>query len=90
MKIAQFKSPSGSAWILTEKETTHAYSEYVRMSEWVEVEFAPLPPEETVPAELGIIAKAEVELRNRFQVALDDLLVRRANLLALTHQPADV
>ena len=63
-------------------------SEFVRITEVVEVDFPPLPPEVTVPAELAKIDAAEAELREKFQRALDGLTTRRANLRALTCEVA--
>lgn len=90
MKIALYKSPEPYPCeiILVADEWQEKHSENVRVSEIVEVEFARLPPEVIVPAELRRLDAAEAELRNKFNEALSGLNTKRANLLALTHQAA--
>lgn len=58
---------------------------YVRISEYVDVEFPMLPPSVTVALELDQLDKAEVKLREKFQEKLDEIETSRANLRALTH-----
>lgn len=86
MKLAQYKSESGYIHFFEADEFMSESTSYTRMSEIVEVEFKPLPPEVTVPAELARIDAAEAELRNKFNEKLSELNTRRANLQAITHQ----
>lgn len=85
MKIALYKA-YGSEQIY-EASAWHEESEsYIRLTEIVDVELPRLPPEITVPQELASIDSAKAELRNKFNEKLSELNIRRANLLALTHQ----
>ena len=86
MKLAQYKSGHNLTIVLQATDYQESYQDLTRMSEIVEVEFKPLPPEVTVPAELARIDAAEAELRNKFNEKLSELNTRRANLQAITHQ----
>ena len=88
MKIAIYKA-YGSEMIFEVTEWRETNCGYIRLSEIAEVEFPMLPPEVTVPAELKMLDAAEAELRNKFNEKLSDLLSKRANLLALTHEVSD-
>ncbi|MEQ1580880.1 MAG: hypothetical protein ABL964_09835 [Steroidobacteraceae bacterium] len=61
------------------------FESYVRVSEYLEVEFKMLPPSETVAMELDMLDKTEAALREKFQEKLDQIETSRANLRALTH-----
>lgn len=89
MKIAQFKTdPTGYTDIATESsgEACIKYSGWVRVSEYVEVEFTPLPASVVVEGQLKQIDAAEQELREKFQQKLNELAEARARLLSLTHE----
>lgn len=60
--------------------------DYLRLSEFVEVEFTLLAPEVVVPLQLERLGAMEAELRNKFNEKLSEINTERANLLALTHQ----
>lgn len=85
MKIALYKA-YGSEQIYEASDPREESESYIRLTEIMEVEFPRLPPEITVPQELASIDSAEAELRNKFNEKLSELNIRRANLLALTHQ----
>jgi hypothetical protein len=86
MKIAQYKLYSGHH-IAEVTEWRENDKDYIRLSEPVEVEFVPLPPEITVPLQIAVLDAAEQELRAKFAEKLAELSERRATLLALTHEP---
>lgn len=89
MKLAQFKTDaSGYVSIAAESggEAAVTYSGWVRISEYVEVEFPPLPPAIVVEGQLKQIDAAEQELREKFQQKLNELVEARARLLSLSHE----
>jgi hypothetical protein len=89
VKIAIYKLFS-SERIAEVTDWREADRDYIRLSEPFEVEFVRLPPEVTVPREVAALDAAEQELRLKFAEKLAELSEKRANLLALTHQPSEV
>jgi hypothetical protein len=85
-KLAVFKSPYGDESVCIELFDT--FSDYVRLSEFVEVEFKPLQSEIVVQKQLDALDKAESQLRNKFQEALNGLNRQREELRAITYTPA--
>jgi hypothetical protein len=61
---------------------------YVRISPYVEVEFAPLPQGPVIEKQLEVLARAEQKIREEFQQQLNKLNDTRQKLLALSFQPA--
>lgn len=89
MKLAIFKRVDPALSYETVKgESYEEDSGFVRISEYVEVEFPPLSSGEVVQKQLEILDKAEGELRSKFQQALAGIQQSRQELLALTYQPA--
>ena len=91
MKIALFKSIE-YGWTMPAAQHDDGsdphLGSYVRITEYVDVDFPPRAPEEIVPAQLAAIDRAEQDARAKFQLQLNELAERRAKLLALTHSPA--
>lgn len=84
MKYAQFRhagSPADFTHIYP--ETYEKYGSAIRISEYVEIEFVPRPPEDTVPQELAAIDKAIADTREEMQKKILRLEEQRANLLSL-------
>jgi hypothetical protein len=95
MKYAKYISMSHSGQhkyesIQNEKEGSdlERLCGYVRISEFVEVEFAPLTDGSVVEKQLAALDKAESELRTKFQFALNGLEQQRQELRAIAHKPA--
>lgn len=89
MKLAAFQAPvSGYVSYLTEDTgaTMAEYHKYERSSEFVEVDFPPLPVDVVVAGQLKQLDQAEQELRNQFQHKLNELADARAKLKSLTHE----
>lgn len=88
MRIAAFKTSIGTIDYCSQK-TGELMSEghrWVRTTEYVDVEFPPLPPEIVVEGQLKQLDAAEAELRKKFQEKLNQLADERAKLLSLTHE----
>lgn len=95
MKIAIFKNISGDGFtfdmIVKHEDVREGgiYTrEYAQLTEWVDVEFPPLPAQTVVESQLKLLDTAETELRNKFQRKLDELANERSRLLSLTHEVA--
>lgn len=90
MKIAAFKSPNGvkhTSYFTDELGPTMVqYHFYVQASEFVDIEFPPLPVAVVVEGQIKQLDAAERELRERFQEKLNELTEARASLLSLTHE----
>lgn len=63
--------------------------EYVRVSNFVDVYFEPLPAEELVANRLEALSHREQEVLAEFHKAMEEIKSDRQRLLALTHQPEE-
>ena len=94
MKIAIFKDTTCSFEYSTivKESTLDAQGDYapgyVRISEWIEVTFPPLPKEVVVQEHLKVLDTVEAELRDKFQEKLNQIDGERQKLLSLTHEVA--
>lgn len=91
MKIALFRENQFgyiSSWHFPDycEESDFSPSGWVRTSEWVEVDFPPLPPEVIIPAQLAALDQRKAEEVERHLRALADIADERGKLLALTQQ----
>lgn len=82
MKLAIFKN------IACNFETTcepnmEGHGDYVRLTEYVDVEFQRIKGDEVIEQQINILNRAETDLRNKFQEALNKIDRQRAELLAL-------
>jgi hypothetical protein len=87
MKIALYKASTVTDLIFQESEYVEKSTDYIRTSEFVEVNFIPLPPEETTAKELAALDSLEQFSREQLQKQLDYIEQRRGELRALTHTP---
>ena len=92
MKIARYTSMSESGFsyesIHTEEDGNGLESAcgYVRLTEFIDVNFVPLQSGEVVEKQVAALDVAETELRNKFQAALNKIEQRREELRAITYQ----
>lgn len=66
-----------------EERENYTVTGYVRISEWIDIEFPPLSTDEVIQSQLKVIDEAEQEARRRFNEQLERFNGMRANLLAL-------
>jgi len=86
-KIALFKDMSYSfSSEHVAEETMEGYEKYVRVSEYVEVEFTLLPEQTVVENQLATLDSVEADLREKFREQLGNIEARRQNLRALTYK----
>jgi hypothetical protein len=69
-------------------EIFDTFHDYVRLTEFVEVNFPPLNSEEVVEKQLKALDSAEHDVRTRFQEALNEIERQRQELRAITYTPA--
>lgn len=85
-KLAIFKQlDRGYESVCNERFDT--FEDYVRLTEFAEVEFRPLAGDEVVQKQLNALDRAEGELRNKFQAALNTIEQQRQELRAITYRP---
>jgi hypothetical protein len=61
---------------------------YIRLSEFVEVQFARRVGEDVIAEQLASLDRAEQQVRERFQEALNEINARRADIQQLPFIPA--
>lgn len=92
MKIAKFQCIGHQDWFAVwearEDGSDPCADSYVRISEYLDINFPPRPAEEIVPAQIAALDSAETELRAKFQAKLQEIAGQRAKLLCLTHEVA--
>jgi hypothetical protein len=89
MRIAIFKrigTDYAYESIKKEEDAQYASDDFVRITEYIDVSFPPLQDESIIEQSLGVLDKAESQLRNKFQVALNAIEQQRQELRAITFQ----
>ena len=90
MKYAQFKDPKLPTLITVvgrdDDDLDRPFCNDIRISEWVEIEFPPLPLSVTVPAQIAALDREAKTLKQEFAERLHEIAERKASLLALTHE----
>lgn len=91
MKIAKFQRIGSPDWFAVWEQLPSGnepmQEDYVRVSEYLDINFPPRAPEEIVPAQMAVLDKAEAELREKFAEKLNQIAEQRARLRAITWQP---
>jgi hypothetical protein len=88
MKIAMFKRLGEHSYESVQTSDFETIKGFIRLTEYVEVEFHPLRDETVVEKHLKALDDAESEVRIRFQQALQDIEQQRQELRAITYTPA--
>jgi len=95
MRIALYKSVENSIVSVDNAGTEdkprwiETGGSYIRVSEYVEVEFTDLPPEETVSQEVAALNQAGEDLRAKYLNAKAQIDVKISKLMAITHEVAE-
>lgn len=94
-RVAMFQFGTNSTWFTpwsqptsTESDDSYTIDGYVRVTEWVDVEFPDLGAEDLVPAQLAMLDRKAEEVKAEFTAKLREIAEARASLLALTHEVA--
>lgn len=91
VKYAQFKDTKlGTVMVVgrADDDLERPFLEDVRISEWVEIDFPPLPLEDIVAAQLAALDAEQRTLVAQHLRDLEKIANARAKLLALTHESA--
>ena len=86
MKYALFKHPTMPSIIAARDEEEVPYINWVRISEWVDVDFPARKREDVIPEQLALIDAEIKEQRLKAAAAVEALETARANLLAISDQ----
>lgn len=87
MKVALYKDVQ-AGWETVSGADLEDCKNYVRISEFVDVEFPRLKDEETVRKQLAALDEVRAEVSRKFAAALREIDARKASLQALTHEVA--
>lgn len=89
MKIAKYKHiGSGYSYETVASEDLSTSPEFVRLSEFVDVDFPPLSNSEVIGKQLAALDLAEIDVREKFEGALNTIKRQRSELMALPHREA--
>lgn len=91
MKYAQFKDPKFGYITIVAREDNdldRPFLSDVRVSEWVDVNFPPLPQEDVVRGHLDALDAEQRKLVAEHLAALQKIAEARAKLLSLTQEAA--
>jgi len=86
MKLAKFETLGGYPLVLYYPPETEPYTDMVRVSEYVEIDFPPRTAEELVPAQVALIDKKIAQVSKEFGDQLAALKDAKDKLLAITDQ----
>lgn len=88
MKVALYKEVTGGWETVSIGDNLEGSTTYVRISEFVDVEFPRLKDEETVRKQLDALDTVRAEVSRKFAAALREIDARKSSLQALTHEVA--
>lgn len=89
MKIALFKNAEYGFSAVYEQNREEFLEEYVRVSQWVDVEFPMRSAEEYVPEQIKVLDSEREKIVEKFSTALAEIDKRKKELLAIPHQPGE-
>lgn len=87
MRVAMFKRLVEPSYDTVAGDALEGCADFVRTTEYVEVEFPPLESARVVEKQLEALDKAEQEVRNKFESALRQIERQRQELRAITYVP---
>jgi hypothetical protein len=85
VKVALYKNVEGGWETASIDHNLEGSTSYVRISEFVDVDFPRLRDEETVRKQLDALDTVRAEVTRKFASALKEIDARKASLQALTH-----
>ncbi len=83
MKVALYKTSYGLEYAVNEG---FYVDDWVRISDYEDIEFTPRQPNEILADQLDVLNTAEKELMAKYQQAKEVIQQKRNELLAITHQ----
>lgn len=88
MKVAQFQSLDCGYKTVAGKELDGS-DHYVRISEYVDVEFPQLSGDEHIQGAVATLDRRKAKVTEEFGRKLADIERQKSELLAITHQPIE-
>lgn len=85
-KLAIFQTPGGSEMVGDESWVTYNEGEYVRQTEYLDLDFPERDKAEVVPEQVGVLKNVKYKLREQFLIKEAELDERISKLLAITHE----
>lgn len=85
MKIAKYKDVEFGFEVVGNEFLDNVES-YVRISEFVDVEFPPISSDELIQKHVSVLDKAREKVVTEFTRKLADIDRRKSELLSITHQ----
>lgn len=93
-RVAMFQRGADSTWrtvfargLDAEEGDDWTIEPYIRISEWVDVDFAERRAEDIIPQQIAALDRKAEEVKAEFTRKLQEIAQARASLLAITHQP---
>lgn len=87
-RLALFKSMEHGVEITGDRNTEKYSQNYVRISEYVDVEFPPLQDEHVVRQQVEKLDAIADRITDDYRNKIAEIQERKSKLLAITHQPA--
>jgi hypothetical protein len=87
VRLAKFKRLGEHPFECVQSDIMDGCVGYVRISEYVDVEFPPLREAAVIEKHLEQLDNAEAEIRTKFQLALNSIEQQRQELRAITYRP---
>ena len=93
MRVAVFSHGVDTAWLVTWNQhegddDSYCPGGYVRVSDWVDVDFPERPRADVVPEQIAKLDERADEIRREMLAKLNEIACEKASLLALTHEAA--
>ncbi len=86
MKVAKFKNVEYDNIEIVSDESREKWENYVRTSEYIDVEFTDRKQSEVINEQVAALDKVAEELGNKYMEGLAEIKQRKEELLALTVQ----
>jgi hypothetical protein len=86
MKIAKYKRVGEYGYETVSDDGLENCADYIRISEFIEVDFPPLESKEVIQRHLEALDRTETEVRSKFQEMLNSIEQQRAELRAITYK----
>lgn len=87
LKLAIFRNVGEAAFTCVQEPIFDTMGHYVRLTEYVEVEFPPLQDHTVIQKHLEALDRAEVAITERYFAKLAEIKQQKEELRAITYQP---
>jgi hypothetical protein len=84
-RLALFKNVE-YGWVFASEESRNEADDYIRITEYVEVDFTELPLNDVINSQIESLDKAAEEMGKKYMEGLESIKRKKAELLSLTVQ----